>query len=865
MQKEAKKLTTIIIVIAIIAILILLIGYLLYTYYSDKPVGGGSTGVNETNTTPPSVNETPTPPTTKQTTNITKTTTTTTTNTSTTTTTGRGSNNGGGGGTTTPACTDTCTSLGYDCGNFTICGSLKNCGTCESGETCVDGVCSGAGGPYCGDTICIGTENCTNCPQDCGCAPGEICNEGECVEPGVCGNGLLEAGELCDSGSDNGEVGYCNTDCDGLVGNYYVSQLDSSCEDSGLGTSEEPWCSIDIIIDKIKNSEISGSDVVIFRNGDYGNFSLHSDRWNGSDFVIQGLKIYNGDVNEMLPLSTERITLKSDIDNNPVLDFIHIGSVHGPYQADLIFDGFIINSTEEEYPGKTSVYFEEVVGARIYNCEIIGNYGYEGSGTPAGIRINGCNDIKIINNSISKNRYGIIPGGYNIDIIGNKITDIGEDPLRMGGKNILVENNEMYSFGSNVPTVAHQDFIHFTNSENATFRNNRIYAHGGGSHFNGAGHEFKNFIFEGNIIYDMSGYELEPNRVINGVFRNNTIIGIGEMPGVRFGNDCSNINVSNNLFLDMYSGNDSTMNYHDKNIYVSTLDSSPGEREPNSYGYQSTGPTKYGIIQKLINETLTNYPEYCHGIIYNEKEINEVILGNDSEGYVTISKPGISFNEFNLRKHLDHIEFVKEGGLHCNSWSDPCKIRIKKAESNTITVYQKYDSLVLNKAKTYNMTVRYSASTKNKIYVKDTFGHSVAETYHIGDIIEYNYQETPHEITSIATDERGTYIQFTPDLPEKAFSERWFCNWGQGATNLKRDFRPKTEGPACNGTINPVGVAVGALPCVCTQDNQCVEVYGSGSTCNLITKECERGLESQSVQKSSIFSIVWNWIKSLLK
>jgi len=39
------------------------------------------------------------------------------------------------------SCTDTCISLGYECGQQTICGSTVNCGTCSTG-TCVSGTCT---------------------------------------------------------------------------------------------------------------------------------------------------------------------------------------------------------------------------------------------------------------------------------------------------------------------------------------------------------------------------------------------------------------------------------------------------------------------------------------------------------------------------------------------------------------------------------------------------------------------------------------------------------------------------------------------------------------------------------------------------
>ncbi|MFA4960182.1 MAG: archaellin/type IV pilin N-terminal domain-containing protein [Candidatus Pacearchaeota archaeon] len=54
------------------------------------------------------------------------------------------------------------------------------------------------------------------------------------------------------------------------------------------------------------------------------------------------------------------------------------------------------------------------------------------------------------------------------------------------------------------------------------------------------------------------------------------------------------------------------------------------------------------------------------------------------------------------------------------------------------------------------------------------------------------------------------------------------------------DFHPLINSMACNGFINgKVGIAIGGLPCVCTDNSQCVETFGSGSECNLNTKRCE--------------------------
>ena len=78
------------------------------------------------------------------------------------------------------------------------------------------------------------------------------------------------------------------------------------------------------------------------------------------------------------------------------------------------------------------------------------------------------------------------------------------------------------------------------------------------------------------------------------------------------------------------------------------------------------------------------------------------------------------------------------------------------------------------------------------------------------------------------------------------------------ATNY--DLRPLINSAACNGSINPPGEAVGALPCVCTQDSQCIEVYGAGATCDINTGKCVGG----TVGTFSPFTKLWDWIKSLL-
>ena len=62
-------------------------------------------------------------------------------------------------------CTDTCQSLGYECGTHTVCDASTDCGTCSSGYECVGGQCEACvpdcAGKECGDDGCGGS--CGDC------------------------------------------------------------------------------------------------------------------------------------------------------------------------------------------------------------------------------------------------------------------------------------------------------------------------------------------------------------------------------------------------------------------------------------------------------------------------------------------------------------------------------------------------------------------------------------------------------------------------------------------------------------------------------------------------------------------------------
>lgn len=51
----------------------------------------------------------------------------------------------------------------------------------------------------CGNNVCELKEDCSNCPQDCGCKGGEYCDKTGICKPQICGNKILEPDETSEN------------------------------------------------------------------------------------------------------------------------------------------------------------------------------------------------------------------------------------------------------------------------------------------------------------------------------------------------------------------------------------------------------------------------------------------------------------------------------------------------------------------------------------------------------------------------------------------------------------------------------------------------------------------------------------------
>ena len=121
----------------------------------------------------------------------------------------------------------------------TPCGCQLDCTFADNTVSCDDGLfCTAL------DT-CDGAGACVGSGDPCSLIAGTYCDElgGLCLP--LCGNGVIDFGEVCDDGALNGEPNQCNATCDGLTpsvcGNGII-EAGEACDDGALN-GEPNQCS----------------------------------------------------------------------------------------------------------------------------------------------------------------------------------------------------------------------------------------------------------------------------------------------------------------------------------------------------------------------------------------------------------------------------------------------------------------------------------------------------------------------------------------------------------------------------------------------------------------------------------------------
>ena len=169
-------------------------------------------------------------------------------------------------------CTDTCLSLGYECGTPTICGLSTDCGTCSLTNAvsscnpsyqCVISSCNSGYG-NCDSNTANGCETIlgtmTNCAS-CGnaCTGGQTCTNYTCTNPAeYCGDGTCNGAETCSTCP--GDCGTCPS------GNVYYVSTSGSDGNNGTDTGH-PWRTLQYAE---SHATTAGSIIALKRGDNWG-------------------------------------------------------------------------------------------------------------------------------------------------------------------------------------------------------------------------------------------------------------------------------------------------------------------------------------------------------------------------------------------------------------------------------------------------------------------------------------------------------------------------------------------------------------------------------------------------------------------
>jgi hypothetical protein len=149
---------------------------------------------------------------------------------------------------------------GLDCGDNGCGGS---CGDCAEEEECVDGLCLGPCDPDCTDKVC-GDDGCNGSCGDC--ADGEGCVDGACEIVLLCGNGVIDDGEECETDDDCGDTAVCE-ECVCVIGCTPDCEGKECGDDGCNGACGEctagMTCENSLCIPGATNDIIAGEDAVV--------------------------------------------------------------------------------------------------------------------------------------------------------------------------------------------------------------------------------------------------------------------------------------------------------------------------------------------------------------------------------------------------------------------------------------------------------------------------------------------------------------------------------------------------------------------------------------------------------------------------
>jgi len=498
-------------------------------------------------------------------------------------------------------------------------------------------------------------------------------------------------------------------------------------------------------------------------------------------------------------------------------------------------------------------------------------------GTGNAVQVTGANHVEILNCNITgahKHLTGYVAEFYNSNEVrihncegtvtsggihfvscngfvcsGNKVHDMAQGSgIRIEGDTTggLIENNHVHrQYGSHdddyfplKPSHWHPGSGISIRSKNLIIRNNTINSgFAQGTMFYGDFGPFYNMTVENNLFYDT--WRVALGQISEDVvIRNNTFIGrfrdIKEGSryypwryqgtlGIGFaaGYDGSGVKVYNNIIRSGTGWPDSGYQYQeDDNIAWRIYDTQDIRGQNTIYLYGGGGVFP---AMNFENAFFVNAPKFCDWITSDYGNYSGAALGEEYE-FVTITHAAANFSDLRIIPGYS-IEIINGAdALGCYDGDfDDCDLRVRRVEGSKLTLFERGS---VNTGSQVDIRVHYSPSTKSKIYVSDN------TIYGAGDVIDYDYKETPHNVIGKGKDDEGYYITISPPLDERARAPGkgggyppYICNWGKAHYDVARDFRPLMSSPACNGSVNPPGVAVGAFPCA---DPDCEDKDGDG-------------------------------------